>query len=171
MAHALIARPDAAAGSSANERLRERYSTIEECRADLVGLVFLDFLASRAAVPRPSVAQSAPTFVASSLRVLRFGRDNDYGRAATIILSHLMRAGAIAPQADGRLDVHPDRTAAAAAELASRVQAIAATGTYEDAGTLIEELGALPPEIAGLLTRLDDLPIDLELRFDASLAG
>ena len=172
MAHALIAGPEAhAAGPTANQRLRERYSTIEECRADLVGLVFLDQLARRGVIPTDLTLRAAVTLVAGSLRVLRFGSDNDYGRAAAIILSHLLRAGAIDQDGDDRLCVDVSTTLAAVRELAGRVQSIVTGGRYEEAGALIQELGSVPPRIAGALTKLDGLPVDLQFAFDASLTG
>jgi hypothetical protein len=173
MSHALVAsddRPDGEPGS-ANELLRERYSTVEECRADLVGLVFLHHLAERQVLPMRLADAAAVTFVASSLRVLRFGEQNDYGRAATIALSHLMASGALAVDEDGRLAVDAAATLKATRALAERVQAIRTGGRYAEAGTLITELGTLPPGLRALLAKLDDVPVDLELAFDPSLVG
>jgi hypothetical protein len=173
MAHAVVASgetPDGKA-ASANQILREHYSTIEECRADLVGLVFLNHLTQRGVLPRALAEQAAVTFVASTLRVLRFGEHNDYGRAATIILSHLMRTGSLAHDVDGRLVVDVPATLTAIQALAERVQTIRTEERYADAGALIAELGSLPASLPPLLARLSDLPVDLELAFDPSFGG
>lgn len=176
MAHALVARADAdeeheGSGPTANERLRERYSTIEECRADLVGLVFLQRLAHRGAFSADVALQAVVTFVAGCLRVLRFGRDSDYARAAAITLSHLLASGAIEQDREDRLVVDVARTVAAVVDLAKQVQAIATDGDYEDAGALVARLGSLPRGIAAALAKLDGLPIDLAFTFDPSFLG
>jgi hypothetical protein len=169
MAHALgPADNDTEPHTTTNEKLRERYSTIEETRADLVGLMFLELLARRGLLP-PGVFDSAcVTLVASSMRTLRFGADNDYGRSAAMLLSHLMTSGALITDADKLLVVDVPAMHGAVADLAERVQRISTTGDYEAAGTLIRELGSTPVEIQPLLPRLSDLPIDVEFVFDES---
>ena len=54
------------------------------------------------------------------------------------------------------------------ATLARTVQEVAGRGDYDGAGRLIEDLGSMPPEIAGLLDRFADIPVDLEFVFDDS---
>lgn len=164
MSHALAG--DAA--RPAGQPLKERYSTIEECRADLVGLVMLNHLVQRGVLPAGMGPRAAVTFVAGLLRVLRFGHGNDYGRAAAITLSHLLRAGAIGVGIDDRLTVDVERTYTAVEVLAARVQAVAASGRYQDAGVLINELRTLPASITGLLGRITGVPVDLEFRFDVT---
>jgi hypothetical protein len=173
MAHALAADPGQNAGArpSPNQRLRERYSAIEECRADLVALVFLQCLADRGIFGAELLAQAAVTMVAGSLRVLRFGGDNDYGKGAAMILSHLMSTGAIHQDGDRRIVVDVERTLADTRVLASRVQSVVNDGRYEDAGALLNELAHVPAGIAAVMPRLESLPIDVEFTFDPSLAG
>lgn len=170
MAHALVVAPDSHGGgkATANERLRERYSTVEECRADLVGLVLLAHLSQNGVLAPGLASQAAVTFVAGNLRVLRFGDDNDYGRAATIILAHFLRAGAIVGDSEGRLEVDIAKTLSATADLAARVQALSLSGSYDAAGALIDEATPLPPAIARAVSRIDGLPVDIEFAFDTT---
>jgi hypothetical protein len=171
MAHALVGYTDEAGASTSNEKLRERYSTVEECRADLVGLVFLDLLTQRGLFPPPMAAAAVATFLAGLLRTLRFGVDNDYSRAAAITLSHMLRQGVLTQENDRRLAMDIQGVYRSVNELAQRVQTIAISGDYDAAGSLVAELGWLPPEISALLSRLDDVPIDLEFVFDPSLGA
>jgi hypothetical protein len=166
MAHALssglVRRGSEPAGITVNEALRERYSAIEECRAELLGLVFLLAITSR---PRDAEA-AVVTFVANSIRTLRFGAADDYGRGAAVVLSHLLRCGGLEPGPDGRLGVALDEARRGIAELAEIVQDIATRGDYEAAGALLDDLGSVPAEIERLLPRFSDVPIDLELVVD-----
>jgi hypothetical protein len=173
MAHALatcfVSDGAAATGQTTNEALRERYSTIEECRADLMGLVFLDLLTRRGLFPSTMTDAAAVTFVVGGVRTLRFGASDDYSRGGAIILSHLLRKGAVKADTDGRLVVDVDGVQRGVGELAETVQHIATRGDYEAAGRLIDDLGALPTEVQRLLPDLADIPIDLEFVFDDSL--
>jgi hypothetical protein len=151
-----------------NEALGERYSTIDECRADLVGMVYLDLLTQRGAFTPEMHTAGAVTFVANLLRSLRFGIGDAYSEGSAITLSYLLRSGAVAAGVDERLSVDVERTHRAVRELAARVQAIATGGDYSAAGKLIDELAGVPPQAKRLLERVADIPIDLEFVFDES---
>jgi hypothetical protein len=170
MAHALGPSPNhSAQQTTTNEMLGERYSTIEECRADLVGLLFVELLARRGLLPSGILESACVTLVASSMRTLRFGADNDYGRSAAMLVSQLVASGALRTDSEGLLVVDIDGMHRTVVELAERVQRIATSGDYEEAGTLIRELGSPPAVIQPLLARLADLPIDIEFVVDDSL--
>jgi hypothetical protein len=116
-------------------------------------------------------AAAVATFLAGLLRTLRFGVDNDYSRAAAITLSHMLRQGVLTQENDGRLAMDIQGVYRSVKELAQRAQTIAISGDYDAAGSLVAGLGSLPPEISALLSRLDDVPIDLEFVFDPSLGA
>jgi hypothetical protein len=171
LAHALPAGGDEPSAAGTNHALRERYSTIEECRADLVGLVFCDLLVQRNELSSSVADAAAATFVAGLLRTLRFGADNDYGRAAAIVLSTLHREGAVTLEAGDRLAVDNRGVYETVRELAERVQAIAVAGDYGGAGELIETRGSLPDELASPLSHLEGIPIDVAFAFDDAFAS
>jgi len=149
-----------------NEALGERYSSIDECRADLVAMVYLDLLTRRGVFPSQMRSVAAITFVANLMRSLRFGVGDAYSEGAAITFSHLLKCGGVALEADGRLAVDVEATHRGLGQLAARVQAIATTGDYAAAGELCGELTTIPPEVHRLLKRLDGIPIDLEFVFE-----
>lgn len=151
------------------DALGERYSTIEEARADLLGMRFLGALVARRTLPAELAETSAATFVVSSLRSVRFGDRSDHARAAAIALSQLHAAGAVRRDGD-RLRIDPARTQRTLDALAERVQAIASAGDYDAAGRLIADHSTTPPAIAELLVRTTDVPVDLEFVFEAQPA-
>jgi hypothetical protein len=155
-------------GTTIKEALGERYSTIEECRADLLGLYFLSRLVRNGAFPRALEPAAATTFVAHSVRAVRFGDKSDHARAAAIALSALCRGGAVRRDGD-HLRIDPIEAHRTVAKLAAEVQSIANRGDYEAAGHLIDDHGTTPPEIAALLVRTEDMPIDLEFDFGDSV--
>jgi hypothetical protein len=170
IAHALgtcfVWRDGVPTSTTINEALGERYSTIDECRADLIGMVYLDLLTQRGVFAPDMRVAAAVTFVANLMRSLRFGVGDAYSNASAITLSHLLKRGALKLDSDGRLAVDPDATHRGVRELAARVQAIATGGDYPGAGELIGELTDLAPATARLLNQFDGIPIDVEFIFD-----
>jgi len=169
LAHALVAGEDVEPSPQETDGLRERYSTLEECRADLVGLVFLQLLCERGHFAAGMLPAAAVTFIGSVLRGLRFGAQNDYARAGAIILSSFERRRAVYGDGSGRLAVDTTRVFEVATELARRVQRIVQARDYDAAGVLIDECGRVPPLIRDRFQELHDVPIDLAFEFDESL--
>jgi hypothetical protein len=166
MAHALgacyVGQTSEKNSLSINEALRERYSTIEECRADLVGMVFLNLLADRGFLPEAIKAAAAVTFVVNSVRSLRFGTEDDYSRGAAISLSYCVERGSLSSDRNGHLHVSPERLERHVRELAEMLQNIAIRGDYRGAGELIETFGGIPDKVERLRRTIGDIPIDLE---------
>jgi hypothetical protein len=172
MAHALstcfVKRDREGATMSINEALGERYATIEECRADLLSMVFLGLLANRGYLPTEVKAAAAITFVVNSMRTIRFGIGNDYSRGAAIVLSYFLHEGSVRVEREGNLRVDPDGVERNVEQLAAVFQEIATDGNYKAAGELIKNFGSIPPEIDRLRPRLTDVAVDLEFIFDDS---
>jgi hypothetical protein len=174
MAHALstcfVKRDRDGTATSINEALGERYATIEECRADLLSMVFLGLLAHHGYFPADIKAAAAVTFVVNSMRSLRFGAGDDYSRGAAIVLSYFIREGSLRADREGNLCVDPEKMERDVQKLAAVFQEITTNGDYKAAGEVMENFGSIPPEIERLRTRLTDLPVDLEFIFDGSAA-
>lgn len=172
MAHAVstcfVTDGDSTGRQTINDALKERYSSIEECRADLLGMVFLNLGVENGLFAKGMNASAAVTFVVNSVRALRFGGGDDYSKGASIILSELLRRAAIRAESDGTLFVDAERVRVAVGDLAETVQDISARGDYDAAGALVQKYGSIPSEIERLLPRLRDIPIDLEFAFDGS---
>lgn len=172
MAHALstcyVMQGNKATKKTINAALKEHYSTIEECRADLLGMVFTGLLVERKLLPSDMLPAAAVTFIVNSMRALRFGAGDDYGRGAAIILSHLLENKSIKVEADSHLFVDAEGVHRAVRDLAQRVQDIATRGDHTAAKEIIQTLGPMPNEIQTFLPRFSDVPVDLEFVFDNS---
>jgi hypothetical protein len=170
IAHALstcfVWRHGLSTSTTINEALGERYSIIDECRADLVGMVYLDLLTQRGVFTPDMHAAAAVTFVASLMRSLRLGVGDAYSESSAITLSYLLKNRGVAVDPQGRLVVEIEATNRSVHELAAQVQAIATNGDYEAAGNLIDQFACVPPEAARLLKSFVDIPIDLEFVFN-----
>lgn len=168
MVHALGGGTVSADGRQSVEALGERFSTVEECRADLLGLLYLELLAHRGLLPSDLTAAAAVTFVIVSIQTLRFGAADDYARGAAITLNHLIDGGAVKIDRDGELRVEVDNLLRGVRALAETVQDIASTGNYRAAGELIQKCASVPSEIKSLMPRFEGMPVDLEFVFNVS---
>ena len=155
-------------GQRIDEALGERFATIEESRADLLGLLFLELLSNRGLLPSDLVTAAAVTYVIASVQALRFGAADDYARAAAITLTDLIHRGAIKIDRDGDLSIEVEGVLRGVRALAETVQDIATTGNYRAAGELIEDCASVPPEIQRLMPRFEGMPVDLAFLFDSS---
>jgi hypothetical protein len=166
-AHALVPSYVGAGQLTANQALLERYSTIEESRADLIGLVYLWTLV-RSGLISATVGDAAyATFVASCVRSLRFGMGSDYARGAAMILSYLHEAGALRVEGD-HLRLFASVAERAVGQFAARLQAIATTGDYAGAGKLMDRYWRIPVGLPALLGKIEHVPVDLEFSFERS---
>jgi hypothetical protein len=174
MAHALstgfVSRGSTVSDDTIHQSLREYYSTIEECRADLVGMVFLDLLADSGFLPDRLRTPAIVTFVVNILRIVRFGGGEDHGRAAAVTLSHLLRSKALMIDNDRKLSINTEMARNTIGRLAEHIQDIAVNGKYEDAAELVMKFAAVPSEIQSILQSVEeDVPTDLEFVQDPSL--
>ncbi len=173
-AHALgscYVRRDGPTKQTINDLLRERYSAIEEARADILGLSFLVLLTQHRVFPAEVLEPAAVTFVASGVRSLRFGIGSEYAKSAAIALTRLVRDDAIVARAEKHLEVRPEVVHQSMRNLGSEIQRIATYGDYDAAGKLIEELGSIPREIGAALDLIGNVPVDIEFVFNGSTAG
>ncbi len=165
VSHALgpqeVVRPD---GSriSRQQALRELYSTVEECKADALGLYNLLFLAEEGFFPREWRESAPGAFLAAVFRVIRFGSGSAHGRANLLTFNFLRDEGAIRRDPEsGRFRAEPRRLARSIADLAAILLRLEGDGDYEGAQALVRRYGRRSYELEEALERIRDLPVDL----------
>lgn len=143
--------------------LRDLYSTVEECKADIVGLYNVLHLAAERAFP-PEWKEAAPAvYLAGVPRMVRMGAGEAHPRANMLGFNFLWEAGAIRQDRETkRLRVDPRRIATAVAELARILLVVEGDGDYEKARALVERYVHISPELQEALERIRPrLPLDL----------
>lgn len=146
-----------------HQALRDCYSTIEECKADIVGLYNLLYLAAERAFP-PEWQEAAPAgYLASILRMVRLGTAGAHARGNLLGFNFLWENGAIRQDRQtGRLQADPSRTAKAVEEMCRILLQSEGDGDYNRARALIDRYVRVPPELQraqGLIR--PGLPLDL----------
>jgi len=151
--------------TTVRQELKETYSAIEEAKADVSGLWALQQLADRQQID-PTIARTMyTTFLASSIRSIRFGVNEAHGRGIAVQLSSFLDAGAFVVQPDGTFVVDQTKIVAAVTALTREIMTLQAEGSYAKAKALIDQRGVIRPEVQNVLDKLTAVPVDIEPRF------
>jgi hypothetical protein len=142
--------------------LKERYSAIEEAKADVVGLFNLVYLREKQVFTDAEVQENDATYLAGLFRSVRFGTEEAHGRGNAVQLNFLLREGGVQFDAKkGEFSLNPKRFEPALAKLAQELLEIEGTGDYERAGRLLARDGALDAGTRQLLERFESVPVDV----------
>ncbi|MBI5526611.1 MAG: Zn-dependent hydrolase [Deltaproteobacteria bacterium] len=143
--------------------LKDRYSTIEECKADVVGLYNIGYFVKKGVMKPEKETEAYVTQVASIFRTVRFGAGEDHGKANMIQFNFLREKGAITFDAKtGKYGIDVAKMKEGLSELAALLLTIEANGDYEAAGKLIAGKAGIPPDLQDALKKIERLPTDVE---------
>ena len=143
--------------------LRDLFSPIEECKAEVVGLYNVLFLAEEGVFPQEWQESAPGAFLASILRMTRMGTGGAHARGDLLAFNFLREAGAIRwDRQTGRLWADARKTAPAIAKLAGILLRLGGDGNYAGAQALLRQYGQVPPELQKALDLVrGELPLDL----------
>ncbi len=150
-----------------NRQLRDLYSTIEEAKADIVGLFCSQYLVDHDELPDEMERQMYSTFLAGFFRSVRFGAGEAHGQANMIQFNYLMERQAIVVDETGRYRVDYDLIRDAVRDLSHDLLTIEGDGDYDAAQAFIERYGAVSDDLREALDRLGDVPVDIRPSYPA----
>jgi hypothetical protein len=148
------------------DALKERYSALEEGKADILGLYMLRQLNAQGEMGKESIEDNYVTFLASLFRSVRFGASDAHGRANVVAFNFLERQGAFARGADGKYRVDFAKMRVASDSLSRRILVLQGDGDYAGVGVLNSELGVIGPTLRADLDRLKTKAIPVDVLFD-----
>ena len=152
--------------TSVNAELKELYPAIEECKADIVGLVNGAYLIKKGALPKEMERRLPATYLAGVFRAVRFGTEEAHGKAVLVAFNYLFKGGALTfDQATGRFSVSYELFDKRVRKLAGELLLLQAQGSYADAKKLIETHGQVSPQMQATLSRLTGVPVDIRPRY------
>ncbi len=143
------------------KQLKETYSTIEECKADVVGIDSYLYLINRGIFPKDQKKSALASYLGGMFRSIRFGIDEAHGGGVAIQFNYLVEKGAFKIDTNGKLTLDYTLTEKAIRDLAATVLLIEATGDYQSAIDFITRYRQRTPLIAEKVEQLSDLPIDI----------
>ena len=146
--------------------LKEKYSFLEECKADIVGLWNISIMRDLGLIDDDYVVRAKATYVAGLYRSIRFGSEKAHGKGNLIQLNYLMDKGAIITNEDGTLGIDDDLFFKVVGELAGKVLTIQAKGDYDEAVNLEKDYGNVTERIESNIEKLKSIPRDLDTTYD-----
>ncbi len=147
------------------DALAERQSTIEEGKADILGLYLVRKLHEMGEIPEADMLDNDVTFMAGLFRSIRFGAASAHGKANLMRFNFFAERGAFTRDAEGLYRVDRERFAAATDELAGLLLMIQGDGDYAKAGELMERYGGISEALAADLARIEAAKIPVDIRF------
>ncbi len=148
--------------TTVNKELKETYSTIEECKADILGVYNLAYMVEKGVFPKEMKAQAYSSYLGGIFRSVRFGINEAHGGANAIAFNYLMEKGGFEYNPQTRkFRVNDAKVEGAIRDLAHDLLMIQATGDYEGAKRFIQKYRYLSPEMQDALNRLKDVPVDI----------
>jgi hypothetical protein len=146
--------------------LKERYSALEEGKADILAMYMIRALNEQGQAASPNIEDNYVTLLASMFRSVRFGATDSHGRANVVAFNFLQKMGAFTREPSGKYRVDMARMRDGADSLAARIIRIQGNGDYEDAGRLNAEFGSIGPVLQGDLDRLGAKSIPVDIIYD-----
>jgi hypothetical protein len=148
--------------------LKNLYSTIEECKADVLGLWNILYAQNNKLLTSFDERQLYATYTGLMFRSMRFGIDEAHGRGTAVQWNWLREKGAVTPTADGHYVFDAARYRDGIRTLATELLTIEATGDFNRANALLEKYGKATAEIQSVIAKLTDIPVDITPVFPAA---
>lgn len=149
------------------KELKETYSTIEECKADILGMYNNIFMIEKGVYPKEMEKQVWVTFLAGAFRSMRFGIGEAHGGGNAIIYNYLLEKGAyVFNDKDQKVSVNFEKIYPALKELCNLILTIQAEGNYQGAKDLIAKYAVNSSSIETLRKKLEKLPVDIKPVFE-----
>lgn len=145
------------------KELKETYSKLEECKADLLGMYNNIFMIEKGVYPKSFDKETWVTFLAGIFRSVRFGVNEAHGAGNAIIYNYLLENGGYEfDEAKQKVRVNFDKIYPALKDLANKILTIQATGDYEASKALIARYGVNSPSMNVLRAKLKAIPVDIK---------
>jgi hypothetical protein len=148
--------------------LKNLYSTIEECKADVVGMWNILYALDQKWLTAFDERALGVTIAALAFRSMRFGIDEAHGGGTAIQWNWFREKNAIVPAEGGRFRVEPVKFREAVRSLANELLLIEATGDFARGKRLLGRYAKSTPEIDAVISRLKDIPVDITPLFVAA---
>jgi len=152
--------------TTVREALQSYYTSIEEGKADILGLYVVTKLYEMGELSSGEVMDNFVTFMAGIFRSARFGIASSHGKANMMRFYFFQEKGAFTrDEATGTYKVDFDKMKAAMDELTQKILIIQGDGNYEEAKAWVEADGKIKEVLQKDLDRINAAGIPRDIRF------
>ena len=141
--------------------LKDLYSTLEEAKADVMGIYNILALVEQGEMPAEILDTLEPTYVAGLFRSARFGLHEAHGRGVVSQFNYLLEKGALEVNEEGEFRAVSELFPSAIEELLSEMLLLQARGDYAGTEAFLNTYGIATPELERAIDKLHDVPVDI----------
>jgi len=150
----------------ARKALKEKYSAIEEGKADILGLFLVTKLNEMGEFTETNLMDNYVTFMAGIFRSVRFGASSAHGMANMLRFNYFLEKGAFVRNDDGTYSTDMEKMKVASAELTEKILKLQGDGDYEAAKAWIEKEGIIKDQLKADLARVNEAGIPVDIYFN-----
>jgi len=144
-------------------QLKDKYSAIEEAKADVTGLWALQYLIDKGVIDKQMQRTLYTTYLASMFRSVRFGLTESHARGVAMQFNYFTDEGAVKfDESTGKFSIDNARIKDAVRKLTRELLTIEAEGSYDKAKAMLDKYSLIRPAMKGALDRLKNVPVDIE---------
>jgi hypothetical protein len=141
--------------------LKEIYTVIEECKADVLGILNMNLLMDKGVLSKDDEYSMYACYAGGMLRSIRFGIDEAHGGGVAMQFNYCFEKGVFKTDQDGKLDFDKDKIIPVLSELANKLLLLQAKGDYTGAKQFIEKYRVMSPLMKRYVDMLKHVPIDI----------
>ena len=156
----VVGKPDL----SCRVALKEQFSALEECKADILGLYLVTKL-NKMGELKGDLMENYVTFMAGIIRSIRFGISSSHGKANMISFNYFLEHHAFTRNKNGTYSIDIDKMEIASAELTKVIIKLQGDGDYEHAKAFVERYAQISNKLKKDLAKLDKLTIPKDIYF------
>lgn len=155
------------------EALKESYSSIEEGKADIMGLYLVTKLFEMGEYDKGELMDNYVTFFAGIFRSSRFGAASAHGKANMMRFNYFLEQGAFLKNEDGTYSVDFEKMKEAMITLMQKILKIQGEGDYESARQWVEAEGIVKQQFREDLDRINsaNIPVDIVFKQGPEVVG
>jgi CHASE3 domain sensor protein len=150
----------------ARKALKEKYSAIEEGKADILGLYLVTKLNEMGEFTETDLMDNYVTFMAGIFRSVRFGASSAHGMANMLRFNYFLEKGAFKRNDDGTYSTDMEKMKTASTELTQKILKLQGDGDYEAAKNWIETDGVIKAQLQKDLDRINDAGVPVDIVFE-----
>ncbi len=171
VAHGLGIKNTIAGEQTVREALLDLDSSIEEGKADILGLYMITELNKAGELGEQDLMDNYVTFMAGIFRSIRFGASDAHGKANMVRFNFFEEQGAFVRNPEsGKYQVDFDNMQAAMIELSRLLLTLQGDGDYEGTAKLLETKGVIDDQLQGDLDRLTHANVPVDIKFNQGVA-
>lgn len=156
--------------STVREALKDSYTSIEESKADILGLWAVTKLNEMGEFENKDLMDNFVTFMAGIFRSIRFGAASAHGKANMIRFYYFQELGAFEKDSStGLYKVDFEKMKNAMLKLSEELLVLEGNGDYENASALIKEKGIIREELQEDLKRIAEAGIPKDIVFEQGI--